>query len=250
MWVKICGNTSLADARLAAEAGVDALGFVFAPSKRQVTAEQVAAIVPALPAGPLKIGVFGTHSFDEIRYTVRAAGLNGAQLHDFQDAHGLRLAQSLRREFGGEFLLIQTLHWKVDGDPAGAEEELRTRWRSVVHENLVDAVLFDTKFGAAQGGTGKSFDWARARAVLAREEAGPRIILAGGLNPGNVGQATSVLEPWGVDVVSGTEAAPGKKDPDKVRSFIAAARAAGLAKEQARNQAQDHKPAADFIRRG
>src|SRR5271156_1060895 len=99
MWIKICGNTNLEDARLAAEGGADAAGFVFAPSKRQVAAGQVAAITPGLPPGLKKIGVFGSDRFDEITFTVRAAGLNGAQLHGDQNR---LLAERLRREFGGE----------------------------------------------------------------------------------------------------------------------------------------------------
>ncbi len=108
MWIKICANTSLADAKIAAEAGADAVGFVFARSPRRVTAEQVAAIVPELPAEIEKIGVFVGASVDEIVATVEAAGLTGVQLHsevtadaDCETAHPVRAgtADSARGAF-------------------------------------------------------------------------------------------------------------------------------------------------------
>jgi phosphoribosylanthranilate isomerase len=223
MWIKICGNTNLEDASLVADAGANAAGFVFAPSRRKMTASQVAAITPVLPSSLKKIGVFGSHSFDEIAFTVRAAGLNGVQLHGDPDR---LLAERLRQEFGGELFLIQTLHWLMDGDSDKAEQKFRDEWRATVRHNGVDAVHLDTQTGTATGGTGTSFDWLRARAVLDDEGGSVRIIVAGGLHAGNVAEAIRVFKPWGVDVASGTESAPGKKDQEKVRAFVAAALAA------------------------
>lgn len=239
MWIKVCGNTNLEDALLAAESGADAVGFVFAPSPRRVTVEQVAAITPALPFQVKKIGVFGDHSVDEIVFTVRAAGLNGAQLHGGSNLHRV---EKLRKEFGGELFLIQTLHWPLDGDSDEVEEEFRSRWRATVRHNCVDAVLLDSKTVTASGGTGRSFNWARSRAVLDEVGGGLdgpldssgdgsgrgslKVIVAGGLHAGNVAAAVRALRPWGVDVASGTESAPGKKDPRRIRDFIAAVRAA------------------------
>jgi phosphoribosylanthranilate isomerase len=223
MWIKVCGNTSLEDAQLAAESGADAVGFVFAPSPRRVTAERVAAITRALPPGLKKIGVFGEHSFDEIASIVRAAGLNGAQLHGGRD---LDRVERLREEFGGELFLVQTLHWPLEGDFDEAEEKFRAQWRAIVCHNGVNAVLLDSKTATALGGTGRRFDWARARAILDDEHSAVRIIVAGGLDAGNVSEAVRAFKPWGVDVVSGTESTPGKKDPAKIRAFVAAARVA------------------------
>jgi phosphoribosylanthranilate isomerase len=223
MWIKICGNTNLEDARLASEGGADAAGFVFAPSKRKVTEGQVAAITPALPFSFKKIGVFGSHSFDEIAFTVRAAGLNGVQLHGDSDLH---LVERMRKEFGGELFLIQTLHCLMDGDSDKAEQKFRDDLRAVIRHNCVDAVLIDARTATASGGTGTSFDWVRARAILDDEAGSLRIIVAGGLRPENVRDAISVLKPWGVDVVSGVEAVAGKKDPERLLAFLRTVREA------------------------
>jgi phosphoribosylanthranilate isomerase len=223
MWIKICGNTNLEDASLVADAGANAAGFVFAPSRRKMTASQVAAIAPVLPSSLKKIGVFGSHSFDEIALTVRAAGLNGVQLHG--DPNRL-LAERLRQEFGGELFLIQTLHWLMDGDSDKAEQKFREQLRAAVRHNCVDAILIDARTATASGGTGTRFDWVRARAILDDEAGSLRIIVAGGLRPENVRDAISVLKPWGVDVASGVEAVPGKKDPERLLAFLRAAREA------------------------
>src|SRR5579871_5215539 len=109
MWVKICGNTSLEDARGAAEAGADAAGFIFAPSKRQVTIEQVATITPHLSLE--KIGVFVDAAFETIVATVESAGLTGVQLHSAVDSD---LATRLRARFGSDFRLLQVIHYQQE----------------------------------------------------------------------------------------------------------------------------------------
>ncbi|HXB61792.1 MAG TPA: phosphoribosylanthranilate isomerase [Acidobacteriaceae bacterium] len=221
MFVKICAHTNLADAQHSVEAGVDALGFVFAKSSRQVTAAQVAAITHALPKSVKKIGVFHARTADEIIHDVHAAGLTGAQLHFAFDP---TVIARLRREFGPDFFLIQTLHWTVDGDAGLAEKNFREQLQTVAQAGSVDAILLDTKTTTASGGTGKSFDWKRARAVLDADAGGLKIIVAGGLTPENVREAIAALHPWGVDVASGTEFMPGMKDAAKIRAFVAAAR--------------------------
>lgn len=228
MWIKLCANTSLADARLAADAGADAVGFVFAPSPRQVTPEQAAEIAPALPPEPTQIGVFLTHDFERIAATVRTAALHGAQLHGGLD---LPLLDRLRQEFGHRLFLVQTLHWRLDQDPIDAEAALRDSLRILRNHGVADAVLLDAKTSTASGGTGKTIPWERARAIIAAEAGKLRIILAGGLNPNNVAEAIRTLRPWGVDVASGVESAPGKKDRARVQAFIANARAAFAAIE-------------------
>jgi phosphoribosylanthranilate isomerase len=218
LWVKICANTSLEDAQLAAEAGADALGFVFAPSPRRVTPAQAAAIVPHLPAALEKIGVFVDASFEEIAATVEAAGLTGVQLH-FNAASGL--PAQLRERFGAGLRILRVVHF--DAASAASVPELN-------HDPNVDAILVDSRTATAVGGTGKTFDWSLAsKTLFQNSKARERRIAAGGLTPENVAEAIAILRPWGVDVVSGVEAAPGRKDPAKVRAFVANARAAAAA---------------------
>jgi len=223
MWIKICANTSLEDAQLAAALGADAVGFVFAPSKRRVTAEQVARITPHLPAAVERIGVFDSLDAEEIAATVRAASLDGIQLHGAVD-HAL--VRRLRNLLGGEVGIIQTMHWQVDADGASAEAVGR-QLDEIAREGTVGRVLIDSKVGSATGGTGVSFDWEKARATLAAHAGGLRFIVAGGLRPENVAEAIARLEPWGVDVASGVEGVPGRKAPERLAAFIRNARQAG-----------------------
>ena len=215
LWIKICGNTSLADALLAADAGADAVGFVFAPSPRRVTAEQVAAIVPHLPAELEKVGVFVDAAFEEIESTVVTSGLTGVQLH-FNASPAL--ASRLRQHFGSQFHILRVLHF----EPGAAEAA-----SDILKHPSIDAILVDSRTASAVGGTGRSFDWLAASMTLFQNPKGPKLVAAGGLNPENVAQAIATLRPWGVDVVSGVEAAPGRKDPEKVRAFIARSRKLG-----------------------
>jgi phosphoribosylanthranilate isomerase len=211
LWIKICANTSLDDALLSAQAGADAVGFVFAPSKRRVTIEQVAAIVPHLPAALEKIGVFVDSTFDEIAATVEACSLTGAQLHF--DAPP-ELPAALRVRFGPELRIIRVVHFR-----AGAVPELPN------HPHI-DAILVDSCSAVAPGGTGQTFDWGLAANTFFQSAKARKCVAAGGLTPENVAEAIATLRPWGVDVASGVEAAPGRKDPAKLRAFIANARAA------------------------
>lgn len=228
MWIKLCANTNLADAQLAADACADAIGFVFAPSARRVTAGQIAEIMPALPADITGIGVFNTQDFEDIVFSLHTAGLHGVQLHGQLD---FSLIERLHNAFDRTFFLIQTLHWDVTGDPARAEQRLRDELRAIGRHGAIDAVLLDSRTATASGGTGRTLDWPRARDVLAAEAGKLRTILAGGLTPDNVDEAIRTLRPWGVDVASGVESAPGKKDPARVYAFIRAARAAFAAIE-------------------
>ena len=220
MWVKICGNTNLEDAQLAADLGADALGFVFAESKRQVTATQVAAITPHLPANVERVGVFYSRDAKEIASIVCGAGLNAVQLHGGLDVD---LAERLRDLLGDGVRLIPTLHWSVGSDSGAA---LGGELRKIVNAGATKRVLIDSRVGQAGGGTGVAFDWAAARAVLAENAGGLKVIVAGGLRPENVGEAICELKPWGVDVVSGVEASPGRKDPERLASFLRIAKAA------------------------
>ncbi|HEU5340000.1 phosphoribosylanthranilate isomerase [Edaphobacter sp.] len=223
MWIKICANTNLEDAQLDASLGADAVGFVFAPSKRRVAAEQVARITLHLPASVERVGVFDSHDAEEIVATARTASLNGVQLHGGVD-HAL--AHRLRDVLGGEVAIIQTLHWQVDAGGASAEAVGR-HLDEITREGIVNRVLIDSKMGTATGGTGVAFDWEKARATLAEHAGGLKLIVAGGLRPENVAEAIEQLAPWGVDVASGVEAEPGRKDPERLAAFIRNARQAG-----------------------
>jgi phosphoribosylanthranilate isomerase len=216
LWVKICANTTAEDALMGVEAGADALGFVFAPSPRRVTAEQAAAIVAMLPESLEKIGVFVDASADEIVSAVNAARLTGVQLHFEADAG---LPAMLRERLGPEVRILRVVHFGAE-----AADELAR----LAGDPHIDAVLVDSRTATAVGGTGLAFDWAEAGNSLFQETKARerRMIAAGGLTPENVAEAIRLLRPWGVDVVSGVEAEPGRKDAAKVRAFVANARAA------------------------
>ena len=220
MWIKICANANLDDANLAAEMGADAVGFVFAPSKRQVTAAQVASITPHLPRTVERVGVFTTQDANEIVGIVEQAGLTAIQLHGEPNA---ALAEELQRRFEGRISLIQTIHWQVDADGSSAAAVSR-QLDQLNAEGVIDRVLIDSKVGQAMGGTGITFNWDEARSVLTQSARRLKLIVAGGLHPENVAEAIRRLNPWGVDVASGVEATPGRKDPERLASFIRNAR--------------------------
>jgi len=222
MWIKICGNTSLEDARFAAESGADAVGFVFAPSPRQVEPELVSKITQQLPTQLEKYGVFVDAGFDEIVSTVAECGLTGVQIHRSAD---VSLPSRLRRYFAHfprRISILRVLHYK-DHDPA-FEQQLTELGRN----DAPDGVLVDSSTTRAVGGTGTSFNWLEARNSFLRAAPHLRLIAAGGLAPENVKQAIQILRPWGVDVVSGVESAPGKKDPARVQAFIRSAQEAAV----------------------
>lgn len=212
-FIKICGLTSLADAQLAVSAGADAVGFVFAPSPRQVTIGQVAAITAQLSEQPLRVGVFVNASVAELVEAVRTARLDVVQLHGDEPVEVAREIQSTAAV------------WKVipmppEGDDAPALGMMRT-W-----EPWIDAFLLDTALPGRRGGTGKTFAWNRVPALRRGLSRDIPVLVAGGLRPENIGEAIQTTSAWGVDVSSGVEATPGRKDPDRLRWLVQAARAA------------------------
>ena len=219
MWIKICANTNLDDTLLAARLGADAVGFVFAPSPRQVTGAQVAAITPHLPPSIERIGVFNTLDPAEIIAAVQQAHLTGVQLHGRYSAS---LVDALTAEFPAGLRIIQTNHWRIGAQDASTFA-LKLSTLSLIP--AIDAVLVDSRTAVAGGGTGVSFDWQAARSALTSLAPKP-LIVAGGLTPANVAEAITTLHPFGVDVASGVESHPGQKDPAKVHAFITTARAA------------------------
>jgi phosphoribosylanthranilate isomerase len=202
MFVKICGTTSEEDALLAVAMGADAVGFVFAPSPRQVAPGLVADIVKRLPPEILTVGVFRNEHPERVVEVCNAAGLKAAQLHGRETPEQARWVRA-------------RLRWVIQAFPAGDGAVTRAG------EYGVDAVLLDNP----TPGSGEVFDWKLA----GEAPTGTRLIIAGGLTPDNVAAAVAAVQPWGVDAVSGVEKDPGHKDPVKLRAFVAAARAAAAA---------------------
>ena len=220
MWIKICANTNLEDAQMAAELGADAVGFVFAPSPRQMTVADVARITQHLPEGLESVGVFPALTAQQIADAAQESGLSTVQLHG---GLNLQLVRQLDQIFNGQVRLIQSVHWDVDGDGKSAET-IAQQLREIAADGIVDRVLIDAKVGSSTGGTGVSYDWSAATTAFAEAGAGLKLIVAGGLHHDNIAEAIRRLEPWGVDVASGVEQSPGRKSPEKLAAFIRAAR--------------------------
>jgi phosphoribosylanthranilate isomerase len=200
--VKICGITNVEDALHAASCGADALGFVFYPqSPRFLTPEQAREIMTALPPFVAAVGLFVNEEPARVREVADFCGLDLLQLHGDEPAAGCSFPP---------YRVIKALRVKNAESLAG------------LSAYPVSAVLLDAWMADAYGGTGHRFDWQMA-AHAAREGT---VILAGGLTPENVGEAVRIVHPYGVDVSSGVELAPGRKDHEKVAAFIRNARAA------------------------
>lgn len=199
MFVKICGITNEDDALFAVAMGADAVGFVFAPSTRQIAAQQVYDITRRLPAEILTVGVFRDEHPSRVIDIVNRSGVRAAQLHGHETpADVAEVASQVR--------------WVIKAFAAGSVDARRA------DQFGTDFVLVD----ATTPGSGTMFDWSLADEV----PDGPRLILAGGLDPDNVASAVRQVRPWGVDVSSGVEKSPGKKDALKVKAFIERARQA------------------------
>ncbi|MGY6500156.1 MAG: phosphoribosylanthranilate isomerase [Acidimicrobiales bacterium] len=202
MFVKICGITNEDDALLAVAMGADAVGFIFAPSPRQVAAGHVRDIVKRLPPEILTVGVFRDEAPQRVVDIAQTAGLAAVQLHGHETPDE---AAWVKARVG---VLIQVF-------PAGGEALSRADdWGA-------DVIMIDSP----TPGSGQVFDWSLAEGA----PSGRRILLAGGLTPDNVADAIATVRPWGVDVASGVESEPGRKDPRKVRAFVANAKAAAPA---------------------
>ena len=198
MLIKICGTTNEEDALLAVAMGADAIGFIFAPSPRQMAAHAVADIVKRLPREVLTIGVFRDEAPARVVEVVNSTGLRGAQLHGHETPEQARFVR-------------ERVPFLIQAFPAGDRSVARAA------EYGADVVMLDS----ASPGSGQVFDWA-----LAEVPDGIPLMLAGGLNPDNVGEAIAKVHPWGVDVATGVESSPGRKDPRKLRAFVVAVREA------------------------
>jgi phosphoribosylanthranilate isomerase len=200
--VKICGITNLPDGMAAAEAGADALGFVFYDqSPRHISVEAASALSSQLPPFVMRVGVFVNAPEDLVVRAIRECGLNLLQFHGDEPP-----------DYCLQFGLMSMKAFRVQ-DAASLQAVLNYH---------TDAWLLDAYSPSKLGGTGETFNWDLAREAQAW---GRPIFLAGGLTPENVAEAVRRAHPYGVDVSGGLEAAPGKKDHAKVRAFIKAAKA-------------------------
>ena len=196
--VKICGITNIEDALMAVEAGADALGFVFfKDSPRCITPENAAAVIRRLPPFVQTVGLFVNEDLDVVNATADRCGLDLVQLHGEESPE---YCAAVKRRIIKAFRVKDAA--SVDG----------------ITSYPVAACLLDAWSPAAHGGTGTTFNWE----IAARAAASHCIILAGGLTPENVAEAIAVVKPYAVDVSSGVESAPGRKDASLVQSFISA----------------------------
>lgn len=201
-FVKVCGLTTPEDARVATDTGADAIGLVFAESPRKVSVEEAREISAALPDGVLKVGVFVNAGPEEVLRVAREVGLDYAQLHGDEGPEvvthlreeGLKVMKALRVR-GAESL--------EDLDRYGA-----------------DLYLLDAYSEKARGGTGERFDWGLAKYIRERGN----IVVSGGLSHENVREAVELFDPYGVDASSSLEDAPGRKNHERVRRFVSAAK--------------------------
>ena len=199
MFVKICGITNEDDALLAVALGADAIGFVFAPSVRQIAVQKVYDITRRIPPEILTVGVFRDDHPDRVVDIVQSSGVKAAQLHGHESPADVAL-------------ISEHVRTVIKAVTAGTTDAAR-------------ADLFKTRMvlvDAPAPGSGKIFDWKLAAEI----PVGLQVLLAGGLTPDNVRRGIEQVQPFGVDVSSGVESSPGRKDPIMMKRFIEAARAA------------------------
>jgi phosphoribosylanthranilate isomerase len=230
-WVKICGITNLEDALTAVDAGANALGFVFyAKSPRNVDPGDIGRMAAELPEHVERVGVVVPRSMEEITFVAKAAKVTALQLH-------LSLMAPLMGDPSGtygmkSFALASKIFMALPAAPfieRKSSPDFAVLRGAGLPKGIFDTVFLDSGTPTQPGGTGVAFDWEAAVPLVADMKKQVNVVLAGGLNPANVAAAIDVLHPWGVDVSSGVEASPGKKDPEKVRAFIRAVREADKA---------------------
>jgi phosphoribosylanthranilate isomerase len=202
VFTKVCGITNPGDAREAADAGADALGLIFAESPRRVDVEEARKITIALPDGVLKVGVFVDAEPGEVLEVARKVGLDLAQLHGDETPETVAAIQSAG-------LPVMKAFRVRNAEALGTLERYEA-----------DLFMLDAWSARARGGTGETFDWELAKSVKGRGN----IVVSGGLTPENVREAVEFFEPYGVDASSSLEERPRKKDGERVRRFVRAAK--------------------------
>jgi phosphoribosylanthranilate isomerase len=194
-WIKICGITNMEDALSAASLGIDALGFVFAPSPRRVEFDVAKKIIQTLPKTLLKVGVFVDGDWEEVQQVVKYCNLNALQFHGKESPEYLK-------KFSHP--VFKAIHIKNQESLKDIEK----------YDHV--SILLDTYHPVQAGGTGIPFPWEIALIVKEKRD----FVLSGGLSSLNVGEAIQKVKPWGVDVSSGVELFPGKKDSIKMEAFV------------------------------
>lgn len=202
VWLKVCGITRVEDAAEACALGYDAVGMVFAESPRRVSVERAKEICAALPSSIMRVGVFAGMEVEEVRGLAEYCGLDLVQLHGME-------GEDAEASFGSRAIVARRP--RLPGDLEGIKDR-----------GAAFAVLIDAWDPVLAGGTGRTCDWDLA----ARAARMVRVILAGGLDPSNVGEAIGKVNPFGVDVSSGVESGPGMKDHALMRDFARNARIA------------------------
>src|SRR5580704_2416869 len=231
-WVKICGITNLEDALTAVDAGADALGFVFYDkSPRNVAPETARDIVRQLPAHIEKVGVFVGNNPKNFLELIQGVGVTASQLHfgphvgsvNETTAYGsgcfppgFKRYWSMPAEW---FMEAEDSASHFISSVAQASERMRSLPGRDKLQNFSRTIFLDSGSLRHPGGTGVAFDWQRAAPMVEQMKQVAMVVVAGGLNPMNVTEAINILKPWGVDVSSGVESKPGKKDPEKVQAF-------------------------------
>jgi phosphoribosylanthranilate isomerase len=200
--VKVCGIKESEDARVAADVGADAIGLVFAESPRRVSVEKAREIAAVLPGGVLKVGVFVDAEPEEVLRIAREVGLDYAQLHGDEPPEAVTEIRS------GGLGVVKALRVRN-----AASLEAMERYDA-------DLYLLDAHSEKVRGGTGTRFDWGLAKVVRGCAN----ILVSGGLTPENVREAIELFEPYGVDASSSLEESPGKKNGERVRRFVRAAK--------------------------
>jgi len=254
-WIKICGITNLDDALAAIDAGANALGFVFYPkSPRYVTVEVARGIIGGLPPSIEKVGVFVNEAVDQVQSIACAARLTAVQLHGREDKQfSVSLFNALSNSTSRPMIFRscpaqifdKPAHESVGWDPVAVglvepDEAYKGKRVHKIHvakngdlflethgfrPGVISGVLLDSSTATSPGGTGQTFDWERVQPWAGIINSISKLIVAGGLTPGNVQDAIHVLRPWGVDVSTGVEREPGRKDHAKIRAFIEAVHA-------------------------
>ena len=199
---KVCGITNPEDGLFAAKSGADAIGLVFAESPRRVSVEEAREIAVALPDGVLKVGVFVNEEPEEVLSVAREVGLDYVQLHGDETPETVTFLRE------GGVKVMKALRVRDEGSLAALEGY------------GADLIMLDAWSEKVRGGTGERFDWALAKSLRGRGN----IVVSGGLSPENVREAISFFEPYGVDASSSLEDAPGKKNGERVRRFVSAAK--------------------------
>lgn len=195
--VKICGITNIEDAQAAVSLGADALGFVFASSPRRVNEVQAAEIIGELPPFAVSVGIFVNQQLAQVKETIKRCNLNAVQFHGEESPDYCRQFEEVK--------VIKALRVRNHDD------------LKLLSDYLVDGFLLDTYVEGKAGGTGVSFDW---NSAIPFKDCGKPLILSGGLSPDNVAEAIEMVQPYGVDVSTGVESAPGKKDSQLMKEFI------------------------------